>query len=667
MTRRITACLIPLIGSVVIVAGSAKADSQSASRSRPATARTFNKHIAPIVFQNCAACHHPGGSAPFSLLTYEDVKKRAKQIATVTRSRYMPPWLPEPGYGEFVGERRLTEDQITMIQQWTDQGALEGPPSDLPQPPKFSEGWQLGEPDLVVKMPRPFMLQADGTDVFRNFVIPVPVPATRYVKALEILPGNRKIIHHANILVDRTRSSRRLDELDPDVGFAGMDVRVESESFDPDSHFLFWKPGTPPFTEPADEVWRLDKGTDLVLNMHMQPSGKAEMIQPTIGLYFTGKPPTKYPMLLQLEHDAAIDLPPGKKDFMITDEIVLPMDVHVLGVYPHAHYLGKEVQGVAILPGGARKWLLRIKDWDINWQAVYRYARPLFLPKGTILSMRWIYDNSAGNVRNPDNPPKRVVAGNRSSDEMGHLWIQVLPRTRDDLIVLQESLMRQRLRKYPNEFSAHFNLGSALQSRGKIQEAIGHYRDALRVRPEDAAARNSLGTSLQAMGKFDEAIAEFREVIRSRPDYTNAHYNLGNALLSMGKPEEAVKHFTAVLRIQPDDADVLNSLGSAFAIQGDLARAQAHFEKAVLINPNHADAHYNLGKVFGMSDNLPGAIAHFEQALRIKPENADAHNDLGRLFGIKGDLAKAALHFEQALRIDPNHAEARENLKRVRP
>jgi len=249
-------------------------------------------------------------------------------------------WPPEPGHAEFVGERRLSDEQIRLIQQWIEQGAAEGFGSTIPPAPKFADGWQLGPPDLVLKAAEAYTLPAGGSDVFRNFVIPVPVSSSRYVRAVEILPGNKKIVHHANILIDRTGVSRYRDEQDPEVGFGGMDLTMESETFEPDSHFLFWKPGTPPHTEPDDMAWRVDKATDLVLNMHLQPSGKAESIQPSVGLYFTDKPPSRFPMLLQLERDGALDIPAGEKDFVVTDEVRLPVDVDVLAVYPHAHYLG---------------------------------------------------------------------------------------------------------------------------------------------------------------------------------------------------------------------------------------------------------------------------------------------------------------------------------------
>ncbi|HEU0177446.1 MAG TPA: hypothetical protein VFV58_24550, partial [Blastocatellia bacterium] len=422
---------------------------------------TFNKQIAPILFANCAACHHEGGAGPFGLIEYQEVKKRARQIVTVTGSRYMPPWLPEPGYGEFADARRLSDEQIETIRQWVEQGMIEGDKSDLPPAPRFDEAWQLGQPDMIVEMPQPYTLPAGTTDIFRNFVIPLPITKTRYVKAVELLPGDKKIFHHANILIDRTGGSRRRDEQDPEVGFGGMDVAIESESFDPDSHFLFWKPGSAPWVEPDGMAWPATPGTDLVLNLHMQPSGKPETIKARIGLYFTDRAPSKFPMLLQLEHDGAIDIPPGKKDFVITDEFTLPVDVDALAVYPHAHYTGKDLQGWARLPDGTKKPLVWIKDWNLNWQAVYRYERPVFLPAGTMISMRFTYDNSAANPRNPNSPPKRILTGDKATDEMGHLWLQVLPRSKEDVrMVLQEALMRQRLKKYPSDFIAHFNLGA---------------------------------------------------------------------------------------------------------------------------------------------------------------------------------------------------------------
>ena len=210
---------------------------------------TFHKHIAPILLEYCAPCHRPGESGPFPLLTYEDARKRAGQIAAVTRRRYMPPWLPESGTEKFVGERRLTELQIDLIGKWAAAGAPEGDASDSPPARYFTPGWQLGSPDLIVQASKPFRAPADGADVYWNFVLTPPVGSTRYVKAIEIRPGNMRAVHHANLLIDRDRSARRLEKVSGE-GFAGMDVVLVSNTFDPDSHFLFWKPGGSPAVEP---------------------------------------------------------------------------------------------------------------------------------------------------------------------------------------------------------------------------------------------------------------------------------------------------------------------------------------------------------------------------------------------------------------------------------
>jgi len=186
---------------------------------------TFNQHIAPLVYRNCSPCHRPGESAPFSLLTYDDVKRHAAQIAAVTKRRYMPPWLPEKGYGEFAEERRLTDSEIQLIQDWVKQGTPPGV-GPAPRPPKFSDEWQLGTPDLVLRVSQPYQLAADGSAIFWNFILPVPITTSRWVKAIEVRPGNSKVFHHANVVLDRSRASRR-QEKTPGAGFPGMDLNVE--------------------------------------------------------------------------------------------------------------------------------------------------------------------------------------------------------------------------------------------------------------------------------------------------------------------------------------------------------------------------------------------------------------------------------------------------------
>ena len=604
-----------------------------------APAVTFDKNIAPLVFQHCAPCHHAGGAGPFPLITYQDVRKHALQIRAVTQRRYMPPWPPEHGYGDFEDDRSLTDKQIRLIADWVAQGEPEGNLADLPTAPSFNSEWQMGRPDLILKMKQPFRMPPGGGDIFRNFVIPTGLKETRYVRGLELRLDNTRIVHHANIVLDRTQSLRRRDGEDGRPGFPGMDVITEAaaNNFDPDSHFLFWKPGSVLRPEPDDMSWRLDPGTDLILNLHLQPAGKEESVQAEVGIYFASHAPTRFPMLIQLEHDGAIHIPPGDRTFAVSDSLVLPVDVDVLAIYPHAHYLGKLVEAWAILPGGAREWLIRIPDWDINWQAVYNYRKPVALPKGTKIMMRITYDNSDANPRNPNHPPKLVVTGNRSEDEMGHVWLQVLPKkssgsSEDPRLPLEEAIMRRRLEKYPADFLAHYNLAALLEMRGKLDEATAGYRAALEVDPNSATARNSLGGVLLMEDRLPDAIRQLREALKLDPEYLNAHYNLARALAATGDLDGAAAEYTTFLAANPDDAG-----------------AQAGF-----------------GTILFHQRRFAEALPHFQTAARLNPHDADIQANLGTLLAITGDLPAAAHAFEEALRIDPNHEAARANLAKVR-
>jgi len=570
---------------------------------------TFNHDIAPILYRTCAQCHRPGEAGPFPLLTFTDAKSHARQIAAVAKSRFMPPWLPEKGILKFSDDLRLTEDEIARIQAWVEQGVAEGNPQDLPPMPKFVEGWQLGKPDVIVKATKPYALPPSGSDNYWNFVFRSPADRTRWLKAMEIRPGDKRLVHHANVLVDRQQNARRL-EAEPGAGFAGMELTIESEVFDPDSHFLFWKPGSIPYVEPDGMALRLDKDTDLILNTHLQPSGKPETIQPTLGLYFTDKPATKHPILLQLENDRLLDIPPGEKHFVVTDNFTLPVDVDLLAIYPHAHYLGKDLQAIATFPDSRSETLIHIPDWNLNWQAVYRYAQPVQLPKGTTISMKFVYDNSGDNVRNPNDPPQRVVAGNRAIDEMAHLWLQVLPEDpanakTDPRAEILEAMARHNLQKNSEDFEAHYNLAALLMGRGQIAEAMTHFAEANRIRPNEPTVNNAFGAALLAAGRTEESIPHLTAALNARPDYFDARYNLGNALASLGDFRGALAQFQAAVRINPEDANAEANLGSAFAEIGDIKQAKLHYQRALQLNPNHELAKENLQQLSQTLHNSP--------------------------------------------------------------
>ena len=259
------------IATVSCVAGTASAQDRV----------TFSEHIAPVIYEHCVPCHRPEGPAPFSLITYDDVRQRATLIAQATLGRYMPPWKPDAPTGTFVGERRLTDDEIALFARWAKAGAPEGNRAALPAPPRWGE-WQLGTPDLIVTLPE-YRLRADGLDVFRNFVVAIPGRGVRYVRGVEFRPGSAAV-HHANIRIDYTATGERMDQGDPGPGYEGVIPRTADY---PDGHFLGWTPGQVPPVAPKGLAWRLDEQGRFVVQLHMRPTGKPELIRPAIGLFFT--------------------------------------------------------------------------------------------------------------------------------------------------------------------------------------------------------------------------------------------------------------------------------------------------------------------------------------------------------------------------------------------
>jgi tetratricopeptide (TPR) repeat protein len=558
---------------------------------------TFTKDIAPIVWSRCATCHRPGEVGPFDLLTYDDVKRRATQIAAVTKRRVMPPWKPEPGKGEFQNERRLTDRELQMLQDWVAGGAPEGPASDLPPRPSWNAGWQLGTPDLVVSMAEPYTVPADGADVFRTFVIAIPTTAPRYVRALEFRPGNARVVHHANLGVDRTRSSRQLDARDPEPGYAGG---MERDARYPEGQLLGWTPGQAAHRVPDGTQWRLEPGSDLIVQLHLQPTGKRETLQVSAGFYFTDAPPTRTPTGLRLGSET-IDIPAGMRDYVVSDSYVVPTDVDVVAIQPHAHNLARRMEATATLPDGSRRWLIAIDDWDFRWQDVYRYAAPIPLPKGSTIAMRYVYDNSSANPRNPHAPPARVVWGQNTADEMGDLWIQAIPVSSADGRVLTDDFRRKAhaedlaayarlLQNDPQNPLRHDAVAQLYLDEGKLDEAIAEFRRSLALNADSAQTRYNLAYALSARGRRDEAIAELGAALRIDPDYAQAHNNLGALLQLSGRADEALAHFERAVALRPDNVEARANLGQLLSNRGQSAAAADQFRAVLAERADHVQA-----------------------------------------------------------------------------
>jgi len=563
----------------------------AAASQRGADGVTFEKDVAPIIESRCLACHRPGGDAPFSLATLDDVRRRASTIAAVTKSRYMPPWKPAPGSGEFRGSRRMTSQEIATIDRWVAGGMQAATSADAQLPVNVGSGWELGPPDLVLRLPS-YTVPAGGQDVFRNFVVALPAGARRFVRGMHFKPGNRAV-HHANIRVDATAASRQLDESDPQPGYEGIIAR--SADF-PDGQFLGWTPGqrAPVLTD--DTAWELRGGSDLVVQLHLRPTGKPEDIAPMIGLYLGDRAPASTPTMLRLGRQD-LDVPAGAAAHRITDSFVLTVPVAVHAIQPHSHYRARSMEAFATLPDGSRRSLLRIDDWDINWQDRYVYASPVALPAGTRLSMTYLFDNSIGNPRNPDRPPTRARWGWRSADEMADVWIQVITATDQDRLTLARDISIKML--------AEDTVGSEV---------------LLEREPDHVHLRNDAARLYLALGQPARALVHFERVSALQPGNAVAAFNVGTALEALRRANDAEARYRDAVRLDANYSPAHNNLGALLLRSGRVVEARPAFERAVATDPGNADARANLGLMLLAAAQPDAGLSQIRQAMTLKPE-----------------------------------------------
>jgi Flp pilus assembly protein TadD len=604
---------------------------------------TFDKDVAPIVFANCAPCHRPGEVAPFSLLSYADATPHAEDMADETLQHRMPPWLPDPGDHPIVGERRLTANQIDTIQRWVKGGKIEGNRADLPPPPVFPGGWQLGTPDVVLAPARAYTLRPGGDDVYRNLVIHTSLASGVFVRALEF-KTNGAPIHHAVIRVDTSGTMARQDGQD---GQAGVDGMAWQAGQDPEGHFIGWAPGRGPILSPDGMPWPLDRGADLVVELHLLPGKNPIEVKPTVALFLTDTPPVATPLTLKMS-SKLIDIPAGATNEVITDTFKLPAGVDLLSVYPHAHYLGKDMLVTATLPGGAVKTVLHIPQWSFHWQQDYRYVTPIALPAGTTMTMRYTYDNSSANPENPRRPPVRVRLGPHSTDEMAELGLQVLPKSLADAAALVQALVdhdtqanvawaEKLVREAPNGAENQAVLGSAYVQAERFADAVPPLETAIRLDDRSAEAEDDLGTALLALGRVSDALMHLRRAAALAPRDERIQFNLGNALNRSSQPEAAAEAYARAIAINPEFPDPHANLGAVLVAHGHARDAVPHFARAVELRPNSAVLHTDLASALAATGQFAAAMQHVRRALELNPSYAPAIDDLRRLqqMGIK--------------------------------
>jgi len=431
----------PLLTVAMLVALCGFAAGQDKTAPQPkAAAVNFAEHVAPIMFDRCASCHRPGQVGPFSLLTYNDVRKKAKIIQQVTEQHTMPPWHPAPGHGEFRNERRLSDAQIATIKRWIESGMAEGDARKLPKLPEFAEGWQLGKPDLVVTMEKAYEVPATGRDIYRNFVLPLNLTEDKWVTAVELRPSARKVVHHVLYFLDTTGRARARDGQGGQPGYGGAGFSLGALSVGG------WAAGRTPDHLPLGLALPFPKGSDLILATHFHPSGKVEQERTTVGLYFAKKKPERTHVVFQAPPffgiASGIDIPADKKDYKVRAKHTVPVDIDLVTIHGHAHYICESMKAVATLPDKSTKPLLWIPKWDFNWQDSYTYKSPVRLPKGTIIDVELTYNTSAENPANPFNPPKRIRWGQQTTNEMGSIIIGCVPVSESDVSTLRRSSMQ---------------------------------------------------------------------------------------------------------------------------------------------------------------------------------------------------------------------------------
>lgn len=375
---------------------------------------TYSKDIAPIIQRECQSCHRQGEVAPFALENYKDAKAWATEIAEYTKARLMPPWKPAAGYGAFKNERRLTEKEIEMLVEWAEAGAPSGDLSKTPPNPKFHAGWVLGEPDHIVEMPVKYEIEPEGEDEYRHFIIPTDFDTDMYVQAVDVQPGNRKTVHHVILYLDVEGQGRALAAKDPKPGYVtegtGPGIEVAGS-------LGGWAPGMTPAVLPEGIGYQLPKGADIVMQVHYYRTGHTEHDKSRVGLYFNKTEKTA-PLRIHSAINSEFLIPAGEKNYAVRATRHVKKDSYLLATMPHMHLLGRDMRIIAKPPASDPIDLIWIQDWDFNWQDIYYYQKPIFLPAGTQVSVVAHFDNSASNPSNPHNPPIPVGWGDKTTDEM---------------------------------------------------------------------------------------------------------------------------------------------------------------------------------------------------------------------------------------------------------
>jgi len=391
---------------------------------------TYYRDVLPILQKDCQQCHRPGAVGPFALMTYKQAVNWAGDIKEYTQERKMPPWKPVAG-AAFHNDRKLSDKDIRTLAAWVDGGTPQGDPKDAPPPRKFVAGWQLGQPDLVLTVPEEMTLGASGPDLFRCFVLPTGLTEDKYVTAVEVRPGNSRIVHHSLNFFDTSGKARELEKKERDKENKGQDRGpgysvAMGLGFIPQAGSVGgvggWAPGQIVRHLPDGYGYLLPKGSDIVLQLHYHRNGRVEKDRTSLGLYFAKGNRSKRWKGMVIPGRFLV-IPPGNERFRVHGGLEVEQECRLYSVMPHMHMLGREVQVTLTPPSGKPMTLVAIKDWDYNWQETYWLKEPIVIRPGTRLEVEAIYDNTSKNINNPSSPPRWVKFGEQTTDEMCYIFL----------------------------------------------------------------------------------------------------------------------------------------------------------------------------------------------------------------------------------------------------